>query len=115
MIGAEFLPHLDEGAIWARGTLANSTSLSEGEKFTNNERLVFASHHRKCQSRLGGLAGPTMGPTSGLRQHEISCVDLKPKDQWRPVFHQNKDALIAAMNREVQRYPGRGVELLAAD
>ncbi len=28
VIGAEFLPHLDEGAIWARGTLANSTSLS---------------------------------------------------------------------------------------
>jgi cobalt-zinc-cadmium resistance protein CzcA len=27
VIGAEFLPHLDEGAIWARGTLANSTSL----------------------------------------------------------------------------------------
>src|SRR3984957_18491022 len=34
VIGAEFLPHLDEGAIWARGSLANSTSLSEGEKFT---------------------------------------------------------------------------------
>src|SRR6202166_771207 len=43
VIGAEFLPHLDEGAIWARGTLANSTSLSEGEKFTTNERYVFAS------------------------------------------------------------------------
>src|ERR1700680_1862426 len=38
VIGAEFLPHLDEGAIWARGTLANSTSLSEGEKFHNKER-----------------------------------------------------------------------------
>src|ERR1019366_2759560 len=43
VIGAEFLPHLDEGAIWARGTLANSTSLSEGETFTTNERYVFAS------------------------------------------------------------------------
>ena len=43
VIGAEFLPHLDEGAIWARGTLANSTSLTEGEKFTTNERYVFAS------------------------------------------------------------------------
>src|SRR6202140_344300 len=38
VIGAEFLPHLDEGAIWARGTLANSTSLSEGEKFAAKER-----------------------------------------------------------------------------
>src|SRR5580704_37627 len=43
VIGSEFLPHLDEGAIWARGTLANSTSLSEGEQFTDNCRLVFAS------------------------------------------------------------------------
>src|ERR1039457_3619488 len=43
VIGAELLPHLDEGSIWARGTLANSTSLSEGEKFTANERYVFAS------------------------------------------------------------------------
>src|SRR5450631_1023533 len=43
VIGAEFWPHLDEGAIWARGTLANSTSLSEGEKFTAKERLVLAS------------------------------------------------------------------------
>jgi cobalt-zinc-cadmium resistance protein CzcA len=31
-IGSEFLPHLDEGAIWARGTLANSTSLSGRRK-----------------------------------------------------------------------------------
>ncbi|HTS57667.1 MAG TPA: efflux RND transporter permease subunit, partial [Terriglobales bacterium] len=33
-------------------------------------------------------------------------VDLKPKDQWRPVFHRNKEELIAAMNRAVERYPG---------
>ena len=25
-------------------------------------------------------------------------VELKPKEQWRPVFHQNKEELIAAMN-----------------
>ena len=39
IIGAEFLPHLDEGAVWARGTLANSTSLSEGEKFTQKSAM----------------------------------------------------------------------------
>jgi cobalt-zinc-cadmium resistance protein CzcA len=31
---------------------------------------------------------------------------LKPKEQWRPVFHRNKEELIAAMNHAVQRYPG---------
>jgi cobalt-zinc-cadmium resistance protein CzcA len=31
---------------------------------------------------------------------------LKPKEQWRSVFHRNKEELIAAMNRAVQKYPG---------
>src|SRR5208283_2905589 len=33
-------------------------------------------------------------------------VDLKPKEQWRSVFHQNKEALIAAMDHELSRFPG---------
>jgi cobalt-zinc-cadmium resistance protein CzcA len=33
-------------------------------------------------------------------------VDLKPKKEWRPVFHQDKDALIAAMDRELSKMPG---------
>jgi cobalt-zinc-cadmium resistance protein CzcA len=35
-------------------------------------------------------------------------VDLRPKEQWRPEFHQTKDELIAAMNREVSKIPGVG-------
>jgi cobalt-zinc-cadmium resistance protein CzcA len=31
---------------------------------------------------------------------------LKPKEVWRPVFHQDKDELIAAMSRELDKYPG---------
>jgi cobalt-zinc-cadmium resistance protein CzcA len=33
-------------------------------------------------------------------------VGLKPKEQWRPVFHENKDELIAAMDRELEKIPG---------
>jgi cobalt-zinc-cadmium resistance protein CzcA len=33
-------------------------------------------------------------------------VDLKPKEQWRPVFHEDKERLIAAMNRELEKIPG---------
>jgi cobalt-zinc-cadmium resistance protein CzcA len=33
-------------------------------------------------------------------------VDLLPKAKWRPAFHQNKDQLIAAMNRELEKMPG---------
>jgi len=105
VIGAEFLPHLDEGAIWARGTLANSTSLTEGEKFTNNERYVFASFP-EVKTVVSEVGRPDDGTDTGGFGNTEYFVDLKPKDQWRPVFHRNKDELIAAMNLAVQRYPG---------
>ncbi len=105
VIGAEFLPHLDEGAIWARGTLANSTSLSEGEKFTNQERFVFAAFPEvsKVVSEVGR---PDDGTDTGGFGNTEYFVDLKPHDQWRPIFHKNKVELIAAMNEAVQKYPG---------
>jgi cobalt-zinc-cadmium resistance protein CzcA len=33
-------------------------------------------------------------------------VDLKPKKEWRPVFHRNKEALIAAIDAELSKFPG---------
>jgi len=33
-------------------------------------------------------------------------VDLKPKEQWRPVFHQDKEKLIAAIDYELSKFPG---------
>ena len=106
VIGAEFLPHLDEGAIWARATLANSTSLSEGEKFTNCGRIVFASFPEvtKVVSQTGR---PDDGTDTGGFGNTEFFVDLKLHEQWRPVFHRNKEELIAAMNEELpKRCPG---------
>src|ERR1700726_637096 len=105
VIGAEFLPHLDEGAIWARGTLANSTSLSEGEKFTNNERYVFASFP-EVKTVVSEVGRPDDGTDTGGFSNTEYIVDLNPKAEWRPVFHKNKEELIAAMNLAVQKYPG---------
>ncbi len=105
VIGAEFLPHLDEGAIWARGTLANSTSLTEGEKFTTNERHVFASFP-EVKTVVSEVGRPDDGTDTGGFGNTEYFVDLKPKNEWRPVFHRNKEELIAAMNRAVQKYPG---------
>jgi cobalt-zinc-cadmium resistance protein CzcA len=104
-IGSEFLPHLDEGAIWARGTLANSTSLSEGEKFTNQERMVFASFP-EVKTVVSQAGRPDDGTDTGGFGNTEYFVDLKPHDEWRPVFHKNKEELIAAMNLAVQKYPG---------
>jgi heavy metal efflux system protein len=105
VIGAEFLPHLDEGAIWARGTLANSTSLSEGEAFTANERRIFASFP-EVKTVVSQAGRPDDGTDTGGFGNTEYFVDLKPHDQWRPVFHKNKEELIAAMNLAVQKYPG---------
>jgi cobalt-zinc-cadmium resistance protein CzcA len=105
IIGSEFLPHLDEGAIWARGTLANSTSLSEGEKFTTNERYVLASFPEVTKV-ISEVGRPDDGTDTGGFGNTEYFVDLKPHDEWRPVFHKSKEELIAAMERAVQKYPG---------
>jgi heavy metal efflux system protein len=105
IIGAEFLPHLNEGAIWARGALSNSTSLTEGERFTNQCRLVFASFP-EVTTVVSEVGAPDDGTDTGGFGNTEYFVDLKPKEQWRPVFHQDKDELIAAMNREVSKFPG---------
>jgi cobalt-zinc-cadmium resistance protein CzcA len=105
VIGAEFLPHLDEGAIWARGEMANSTSLTEGERFATQSRYTFASFP-EVTTVVSQAGAPDDGTDTGGFGNTEYFVDLKPKEEWRPVFHQNKDELIAAMNRELAKYPG---------
>jgi cobalt-zinc-cadmium resistance protein CzcA len=105
IIGAEFLPHLDEGAIWARGAMANSTSLTEGERFATQSRHIFASFP-EVTTVVSQAGAPDDGTDTGGFGNTEFFVDLKPKEQWRPAFHQDKDELIGAMNRELQKFPG---------
>ncbi|HUB79691.1 MAG TPA: CusA/CzcA family heavy metal efflux RND transporter [Bryobacteraceae bacterium] len=104
-IGSEFLPHLDEGAIWVRGTLAPSTGQTEGVALANRARILLCSFPEvpQCTSQVGRPDDGT--DTTGFFNTEY-FVDLKPKEQWRPAFHQNKDALIAAMDKELEKIPG---------
>jgi cobalt-zinc-cadmium resistance protein CzcA len=105
VIGSEFLPHLDEGALWVRGTLAPSTGPDEGIRVSNQARIVLCSFPEvpQCTSQVGRPDDGT--DTTGFFNTEY-FVDLKPKQQWRPVFHENKDELIAAMSRELNKIPG---------
>jgi len=104
-IGSEFLPHLDEGALWVRGTLAPSTGPDEGIRVANQARIVLCSFPEvpQCTSQVGRPDDGT--DTTGFFNTEF-FVDLKPKEQWRPVFRENKDELIAAMQRELDKIPG---------
>jgi cobalt-zinc-cadmium resistance protein CzcA len=105
IIGSEFLPHLDEGALWVRGTLAPSTGPSEGIRLSNQARIVLCSFPEvtECTSQVGRPDDGT--DTTGFFNTEY-YVGLKPKERWRPVFHEDKDKLIAAMNRELEKIPG---------
>ena len=105
IIGSEFLPHLDEGAIWARGAMANSTSLTEGERFATQSRHILASFP-EVTTVVSQAGAPDDGTDTGGFGNTEYFVDLKPKEQWRPVFHKDKDELIAAMSRELEKYPG---------
>ncbi len=105
VIGSEFLPHLDEGALWVRGTLAPSTGPTEGIRVSNQARAVLCSFPEvpQCTSQTGRPDDGT--DTTGFFNTEF-FVDLKPKEQWRPAFNQDKDRLIAAMDRELEKIPG---------
>ncbi len=105
VIGSEFLPHLDEGAIWVRGTLAPSTGPTEGTRLTNQARVILASFPEVKQV-VSQVGRPDDGTdTTGFFNTEY-FVDLKPKEQWRPVFKQEKEEVIAAMDRELEKLPG---------
>jgi cobalt-zinc-cadmium resistance protein CzcA len=104
-IGSEFLPHLDEGAIWARGTLATSTGPTEGTLIMNEARVAFAKFPEVTQV-VSQVGRPDDGTDyTGFFNTEY-FIDLRPKEQWRPAFHQDKEQLIAALGREAEKIPG---------
>ena len=105
VIGSEFLPHLDEGAIWVRGTLAPSVGPSESAQVAERARQILCSFPEVPQV-VNQIGRPDDGTdTTGFFDTEF-FVDLLPKEKWRPVFHQDKERLIAAMDRELEKIPG---------
>jgi cobalt-zinc-cadmium resistance protein CzcA len=105
VIGSEFLPHLDEGALWVRGTLAMSVGPTDSASVAERTREVLCSFP-EVPRVVDQIGRPDDGTdTTGFFNMEF-FVDLLPKEQWRPVFHQNKDLLIAAMNQQLEKIPG---------
>ena len=102
VIGSEFLPHLDEGSLWVRGTLEQSAGPNEGVSVANRARILLCSFPEatECTSQTGRPDDGT--DHTGFFNIEY-FVGLKPKEQWRPVFHQNKDNLIASMTMALEK------------
>ncbi|MGA8866064.1 MAG: efflux RND transporter permease subunit, partial [Candidatus Sulfotelmatobacter sp.] len=105
IIGSEFLPHLDEGAIWVRGTLAPSTGPSASIALAKQVRLVLAGFPEVTQV-VSQVGRPDDGSdASGFYNTEF-FVDLRDRGEWRPQFHGRKDDLIAAMDEALNKFPG---------
>jgi cobalt-zinc-cadmium resistance protein CzcA len=105
VIGSEFLPHLDEGAIWVRGTLAPSTGPTEGARVVDHARLVLCSFPEVRQV-ITQVGRPDDGTDSTGFFNTEYYVDLLPKEKWRPVLGEDKEKLIAAMEHELEKAPG---------
>jgi cobalt-zinc-cadmium resistance protein CzcA len=105
VIGSEFLPHLDEGAIWVRGTLPPSTGPSDGIRVADQARILLASFPEVTET-TSQVGRPDDGTDKTGFFNTEYYVGLKPKEEWRPIFHQNKDELIAAMAFQLEKIPG---------
>ena len=102
-LGTEFLPHLNEGAIYIRASMPMSTSLSQSIKMTEKIRKTIGSfpevNHVMSQT---GRPNDGTDPT-GFFNIEFH-VDLKPKEDW--VRKITKDEFIDEMKSTLSEYQG---------
>jgi heavy metal efflux system protein len=103
-VGAEFMPHLDEGALWVRATMPYTISFDEAAKIAPQIRAILRSFPEVTVvgSELGRPDDGT-DPT-GFFNVEF-YVGLKPYATWRGSYH-NKAGLIEAVNAKLIAFPG---------
>ena len=103
-VGAEFMPKLDEGALWVRATMPYTISFDESAKISPRVRQVLRSFP-EVTTVASELGRPDDGtdPT-GFFNVEF-YVGLKPYAQWHGSYH-NKAGLIEAVNDKLSAFPG---------
>jgi cobalt-zinc-cadmium resistance protein CzcA len=103
-VGAEFMPHLDEGALWVRATMPYTISFDESAKIVPQIRSIIASFPEvTVVGSEHGRPDDGTDPT-GFFNAEF-FVGLKPYSEWRGPIH-TKPQLIAAINDKLQTFPG---------
>ncbi len=103
-IGAEFMPKLDEGALWVRATMPYTISFDESAKIAPKVRDILHSFPEVTlvSSELGRPDDGT--DATGFFNVEF-YVGLKPYAQWTGAYH-TKPELIAAINHKLEAFPG---------
>jgi heavy metal efflux system protein len=103
-IGAEFMPNLDEGALWVRATMPYTISFQEASRISPQIRAVLRSFP-VVTTVASELGRPDDGTDSTGFFNDEFFVGLEPYAQWGGRYR-NKQALIAAINDKLQRFPG---------
>jgi cobalt-zinc-cadmium resistance protein CzcA len=103
-IGAEFMPQLDEGALWVRATMPYTISFDESARIAPRVRDILHSFP-EVTTVTSELGRPDDGTDSTGFFNVEFFVGLKPYSQWGG-SHRNKAALIEAINQQLQAFPG---------
>ncbi len=105
-IGGEFMPHLDEGALWVRATTPYTISFEEASALSPQIRNILMSFPQ-VTTVANELGRPDDGtdPT-GFFNNEF-YVGLKPYNDssWKGEIH-SKPELIEAVQRKLSAFPG---------
>lgn len=102
-LGSEFLPELDEGAIYIRATCPLSVSLEESKSIANKMRRIILSYPEVKQV-MSQTGRPNDGTdATGFYNIEFH-VDIYPKKQWKSGY--TKEELIDHMQQKLGVYPG---------
>jgi cobalt-zinc-cadmium resistance protein CzcA len=95
-LGSEFLPELNEGAIWMRATLPYSISLDTSVMIANRMRKQLAEFPQVARV-ISQTGRPDDGTdVAGFYNNEFD-ISLYPQEDWNPKI--TKDSLIDAMNK----------------
>ncbi|MCL2417437.1 MAG: CusA/CzcA family heavy metal efflux RND transporter [Bacteroidales bacterium] len=101
--GTEFIPRINEGAIYVRATLPNSVSLEESVRLTREMKSKLREFE-EVDFILSQTGRPNDGtdPT-GFFNIEFH-IELKPRSEWTRRVRQ--DDLVAEMQQVLEAYPG---------
>jgi cobalt-zinc-cadmium resistance protein CzcA len=101
--GSEFIPELDEGALWIRASFPHSSSLNEGIVLARQVRKMV-KQNEEVRTVVSQLGGPEDGTDPNLFDNCEFFVDLKPKEEWTR-FH-DREQLMEEMRKQFLSMPG---------
>lgn len=102
-LGTEFLPELNEGALWVESELPMSVSLPQA-KVISDKMITILRRFPEVKQTLSQIGRTNDGTDpKGFFNVQIQ-VDLKPKDQWRKGV--SEEQLIDAMDQKLRKIPG---------